>query len=261
MVVAIRNMPIISNVAFKLKIKASDDGRVYALPFTLSPSDLDEIWFAGCSKPAVYYDMVDRQLFVIVEMNGKEVFLVAQMRIPRYKCGSKIQRVLPFGVIPNKRYTATVIEDKIVDWLKEEATEKKEDKSEGSKNQSKPCLEERAYHDTDIYSPCLESIMLWVIWFLNNAACFQGHVLRQLKDIGMFSTDERLQQLLLEIESSHILIYLSQQGKGWLAEAVRLVYHFGGKLLPYYGETRSEILIRSLVRKEAAIVHSCVKTA
>lgn len=259
MVVVIRNMPIISNVAFELKTIQTDDGRVYAVPFTLSPSDVGEIWFTGCSEPAVYYDMVDRQLYVIAELNGKEVFLVVQLRIPRYKCGNKIQRVLPFGVIPNKRYTATVIEDKIVDWLKEEVTEKKEDKSERSKNQSKPCLEERAYHDTDIYSPCLESVMLWVIWFLNNAGCFQGHVLRQLKDIGMYSTDEKLQQLLLEIESSHILIYLSRQGKGWLAEAVRLVYHFGGKLLPYYGKTRSENLIRLLVHKEEAVVHSCVK--
>lgn len=253
-------MQIISKIKYEVKIKTNRDGSISVAPFILSPADVGEIIFPGETKPARYYDMEKRHVYVVVEYNGKTYFVDTLIKVPRYRSGNKIQRVLPMGLIPYKRYAASVIEAKIVGWMNKVVEEKAKSKSvNGTEKSSRTSLEEKAYCDTTAYRPCLETIMLWVIWFLQNTACFQGHVVRELMDIVPFSANEELKQLLAEIESSHILIYLFGKGKGWLAEAVRLVYYFNGKLLPYRGEMRSDKLIRSLIEEKAAIVMSCVK--
>ena len=235
---------IISHVLLEVKIVqdsngSKEDTKVHV---TFDWAAIEPVKLDGCTENATYYDSVPRHVYILERETGKKHDVI--IPIPRYRCGNRIERVLPLGVLPNKRYIADTIAECILLQIKEALNDEPEED-----NAVKESREEKAYAANNAFHPCLETMSLWTIWFLQNIPNFHGPVLRFFTEMHLLRPDnEAFTQFLdaLKYEDA-VTIELRTHRDSFLQRSVRNAYMYGGRLAPYYGTNRGEEYIRGLL--------------
>ena len=174
---------------------------------------LGPVYYPGENTPSEFYDYVPRQVWRVEGNNGCVKRVVDIYIIPRFRStkGDHVFRVLPEGVVTFKRYSADDIQEHIEYWL--------------------DCLDEKDPEEVmqkklaTFDSPCYETTLVWLIWFLQNYENMQGILFNILVtlDAHKYCASSVVNIMIELMHAEH-----------WLTIAVKDISVKGEKLKPYY---------------------------